>query len=165
MKNKWIYVPAGLAVVCLIGTFFLDKMGTLAGYAVNGLMLLFLGIYVLALGIDMRKSSKKTMMIGIVIGCLFLFFGGKSLVETGLDMAKGPVTVHLDECKAEEHQSVRRMYRAYYVKGSNPYGEEERYRINKETYRIFLGQREFSIDFLAWKHTGVIKEILYEGKG
>lgn len=163
MKNKWICIPAAAAAVCLILSFFVNDMGTLIDYILNGCMMFFLGVCLLLTGIlpssKSGRRNKKYMLMGILLGCVFLFWGGKSLVEAGMDTVQGSVDIQLNNCTVDEQTSIRRMYHSYYLKGITPYGENERFKIDSDTYYRYYGQRDFSVRISCWEHSGVVKEI------
>lgn len=166
MKEKWIYIPAAAGVICLVISFFVGKMGTLAGYVLDGCTIAFWGIFFLlggiCLGSGTGKSGKRDMKFtlgGAALGCVLLFFAGSNLVKAGMDALHQPISVQVTGCTVNEHSSLRRMFHSYYLEGRTAYGETERFKIDRDTYYQYYGQSDFTVEIVCWEHSGVVKEI------
>lgn len=164
LKNKWVHVPLVIAIICMICSLFVSDMGTLLGYVLNGCMVLFLGIYIIMCGVFSGKypgkKGVKSLVIAIVIGGLFVFWGGKGLVEATIDTVHGPEVMQLTNCSVDDRAGISRMYHTYYMEGVDSYGKEMRLKIDRDTFYQYYGRHSFSAQVVCWRHSSVIKEIL-----
>lgn len=166
MKYEGICVPIIIGVVCMSVSWISGDMGSLFGFICSGIFLLMLGIaflmsaFILGKGTGKSQNRDVKFTLGMVIlGCLFIFIGGKNLISAGIDSVTGPKVIYLSECSVSQTVSLRRISRSYYLEGEDPFGNERRFVIDKDTYNRYENTREFSVQLIGWEHCGVIQKI------
>ena len=164
MKSGRILIPAGCACVLAVLTLFIPDMGSLLDHVLTGLFILIFGItfVVAAIAPDekAKKNAKIQKILAIVIGVICIAIGCKNLTEVAIDTANGPKRMHLMDCEAIRSVSRRRYSRSFYIKGTNETGKEARYKITKAVYETYSAKDGFSIQFIGWEKSRVIKELL-----
>lgn len=164
-KTKWIYVLPALAIVAFIISAVLGKMGTLSGYIVQALGFVILGIFFLVCGLvfgkigGKKKYDWKFMLIGIIMGGLFLLVGGKNLIMAGLDASQGTVLVEISDCNLYQTSSLRRIFHSYYLEGTYMGGEKLRFPLDKATYQQLEDEMGDSVTVICWENSKIIKQI------
>lgn len=169
MRTNWIYFPLAIVLVCVCLSFIVNDTGTLLGDVLNGCMIVFLGLFWMILGISWRRNNgkrdRKFTITGVLLGCVFLIFGGSYLLKAGMDTMKGPVTVTMSDCTVYKNASRRRILHSYYIKGTTSSGENERFKIDRSTYYQYYGQHDFTVVLIYWEYSNVVKEIIYYEEG
>lgn len=162
MKKNSIFVPAGIALLCLAVSLFWSGMGSLVGYALEGAGLLLLGVFFLMAGIILGTGNKRRdirlIAGGVILGIFLLAAGGKNLVCAGMDMAQGAAETAVSGCSVSRSMSLRRIFQSYYLEGITDSGKQVKLRIDQQTYDRYMLNRDFSVRIVYWEHSGVIRE-------
>lgn len=96
----------------------------------------------------------------ILLGTIFfLFSGSNEVISAGMDWIHGSVQISLYDCIVVSSISSRGITRLYYLTGTDKSGKVCRFKIDRDTYRIYENQYDFDVDFLVWEQSRVIKEI------
>ena len=164
MKSGRILIPAGCALVLALLTLFIPDMGSLLDHLLTGLFILIFGMIFVVAAIapedKAKKNAKLQKILAVVLGVICIAIGCKNLVEAAIDTVNGPKQIHLMDCEAISSVSRRRYNRSFYIKGTNEEGKEVRYKITKAVYETYSAKDGFSIQFIGWEKSRVIKELL-----
>lgn len=158
-KTLLVYIP----LVTAAAAFILSMVfGGLIGYVFKAAALVCLGIFFLISILRYGKGNAgwdfKFVIAGVLLGALFLGAGGKNIVMAGIDASLGPAVIQLEEYDVYKSSSLKRIFHSYYLEGTDVYGENRRFAIDKDMYQQLDGSRS-PLTVTCWEHSGVVKQV------